>query len=343
MALSKDALPLEEHPEVVLFNISAPWREFINAKLRAQKVVIRVDGLYFDRLSPNFIARFWWPFRVILRLGLIFRRLHDPLAHVANMLDENYKSFLRILLADHLIFQSRFSMQIHQVYFPRKPYSIVVNGAKFITCLDNRKTHEQNEIRLITIYDEWRHSKRLYELLRFVCWLNENERPVVTLMVLGYSGKTPEGAPSDMKRLLEGSDYIRTLPRFGRFDGPFREALSDAHCFITFSFRDSCPNAVVEAMAHGLPVVGLTSGGLPDIVGDAGRLVPADDFAGGFFSAHRFEMDFPSIDFEQVSAALHDVLNDLPGFRDRVTRRFSEQLDITMIANQYQTVLEQLA
>lgn len=343
-ALAREAVPLEQRPQVVLFNISAPWREVIKAKWRGQKVVVRVDGLYFDRLSPAFIERFSWPLRSLFRLGLKYQSLHDLLAHVANMLDQNYGGFLRIVFAHHLVYQSCFSHAIHQNYFSGKPSSIVVNGSRFRAVADAVRGQGGSDIRLVTIFDDGRPSKRMYEIVQFVHWLNEEKLVSASLTMLGYAGKVPESSPSDMVSLITASPFIKTLPRFKEFHGEVTKVLESADCYISFSFRDSCPNSVIECMAYGLPVVGVASGGLPDIVGNAGRLVSlGDDFAGGFFTAHRMEYDFPPIDFEQVFVALQEIIRDRDAYRTNVQRRFAELLDIDMVAQRYAAVLRQVA
>jgi glycosyltransferase involved in cell wall biosynthesis len=55
---------------------------------------------------------------------------------------------------------------------------------------------------------------------------------------------------------------------------------------------------VLEALTVGVPVVAADRGALPEVVGDAGRLVPPDDPDG-------------------IAAALSDLLTD-PGQRDRL-------------------------
>lgn len=54
--------------------------------------------------------------------------------------------------------------------------------------------------------------------------------------------------------------------------------MRDIDVFVHPSFTEGTPNAVIEAMAHGLPVVATAVGGLPDFVTeDCGILVPAGD------------------------------------------------------------------
>ncbi|KAB2905083.1 MAG: glycosyltransferase family 4 protein [Anaerolineae bacterium] len=48
------------------------------------------------------------------------------------------------------------------------------------------------------------------------------------------------------------------------------KVLRSGDVFINLSENDPCPNIVLEAMACGLPVIFLPSGGVPELVGDAG-------------------------------------------------------------------------
>ena len=40
-----------------------------------------------------------------------------------------------------------------------------------------------------------------------------------------------------------------------------------ADAYVTMSFQDNCPTAVIEAMSSGLPILYSSSGGIPELVG----------------------------------------------------------------------------
>lgn len=48
------------------------------------------------------------------------------------------------------------------------------------------------------------------------------------------------------------------------------KALRSADVYLSLLENDACPNVILEAMACGLPVIFLPSGGVPELVGDAG-------------------------------------------------------------------------
>lgn len=342
-ALAQETVGEADAPSAVLFNVSAPASAILAAKLRGRRIVLRVDGLYFDRLSPAFLARFRSPLRTLFRIGLRSRLLRRPLTFLANLIDENYASFARILVADHVVYQSDFSRRIHSGYFPRKPYDVITNGGVYVGASSGVRHRGGDEIRLVTIYDDWKPAKRISDLLDFVAWANEAGGARVRLTVLGYSGRIPACAPARMRGQLESSPYVRTLPRFTAFHGEFADALRDGDVYVTLTYRDPCPNAVIEAMAHGLPVVGVRSGGMADIVGDAGVLLAADDFSDGFYASHRFDCTFPAIDFTAVLRGIQHVMKHRDDFARRVEQRFRDDLGMTVVAARYGDVLRRVA
>ena len=68
-----------------------------------------------------------------------------------------------------------------------------------------------------------------------------------------------------------------------RFTGPYTQAEApalyrSADAYVMTKHADPCPNTVIEAMACGLPVAYVASGGVPELVGpNAGTGVAADD------------------------------------------------------------------
>jgi glycosyltransferase involved in cell wall biosynthesis len=330
-----------ENPEIVLFNISAPIQEIIKAKLRGQKIVLRVDGLWWDRISPAFLEIFPKPLRHMIQKAANFKALKNTVTDIANFMNENYSGFARIFLANHLIYQTYFSKKAHQRYFAKKSCSVILNGSSFRGDLPLQKS-DDGVIRLFIIYSD-APAKGVYETLQFIHWLNEKKNLRAELHVLGFNGKTPKHAPNDMLPMLQHSNYVVTYPPFQGFGAESDQIFSRMHCYLCFSYRDPCPNAVVESMAHGLPVVGIASGGVTEIVGNAGELLTWDDWQDGFFAPHRYEHTVKQIDFEGVLELLMKVLGNLDHYRQNVRQRFADELDVKVCAIKYLHSLQTVA
>ena len=77
---------------------------------------------------------------------------------------------------------------------------------------------------------------------------------------------------------------------------PLVSRLAQADVFVLPSRADVFPWAILEAMAAGLPVVTTAVGAVPEIVGDTGVLVPADDPSALAGELDRLAADHPRLD-----------------------------------------------
>lgn len=91
--------------------------------------------------------------------------------------------------------------------------------------------------------------------------------------------------PSDCQLLLAGQGSLE--PQFTGIDrvhllglrSDLPELLSACDIFALASDWEGYPIAIMEAMAAGLPIVATSVGGVPEVVGEAGSLVPPRDVA----------------------------------------------------------------
>jgi glycosyltransferase involved in cell wall biosynthesis len=327
---------------VVLFNISAPIFEIIKSKIAGKKVVLRVATLYFDVFSLEFNNTFPFfikhTFLFLLKLGVPIRLL----SFAANLIDGNYKNLIKIFFADHIIYQSNFSKNIFNPFFKNKSGSVILNGSIIRNNEGIYNSHPQNsEIQLITIYDEYRVSKRMYDLFKFIVWLNEIKGLNVCLVILGFTGKFSPTYPNDIECILS-KPYFKKVPRFTEFDGSLNKYFSESVCYITFSFRDACPNVLIESLSYGLPILAFRSGGIPEIVGAGGILINDNFDEKQYYSNHRFVNSFPDVDFEIVFKNLKILIEENPFFRKSAISQFKMNLDISIISEKYKNVLENL-
>jgi glycosyltransferase involved in cell wall biosynthesis len=152
---------------------------------------------------------------------------------------------------------SRVARSFEDVYgFP--PLATIPNGID-LSRFRQRKSREPGEVTIISVarLDPQKNPRLLVEAFRR---LPSNCR----LLLVGAGALRAE---------LEGIDRVKLLG--ARSDIP--ELLSGADLFALASDWEGHPIAVMEAIAAGLPVVATAVGGVPEIVGDAGVLVPPRD------------------------------------------------------------------
>jgi glycosyltransferase involved in cell wall biosynthesis len=91
-----------------------------------------------------------------------------------------------------------------------------------------------------------------------------------------------------------------------------------AHVLLHPKVRDPCPNVVLEALACGVPVVHSASGGVPELVGEAGIGVPSET---------TWEHDVPPAP-EALADGVRTVLADHDRFRAAARARAVERFDL---------------
>lgn len=124
---------------------------------------------------------------------------------------------------------------------------------------------------------------------------------------LSIAGSGPEAAVlAALARELDIADRVRFT---GRLDRDQMAALyRDADLMLNASRVDNMPNAILEALASGLPVVTTDAGGIPFIVKqrETAMLVPVDD-PSAMADAARQVLDDPALRAELATAGRHEV------------------------------------
>jgi glycosyltransferase involved in cell wall biosynthesis len=99
--------------------------------------------------------------------------------------------------------------------------------------------------------------------------------------------------------------------------------------FVQPSFADGTPNSIIEAMAHGLPIIASLNGGIPDLVTpDVGILVPPGDTAALADALARLAGD-PDLRHRMGRAA-----------RDRYEELFSPAAVLPVLLDTYRNAIE---
>ncbi|MGH2620535.1 MAG: glycosyltransferase family 4 protein [Anaerolineales bacterium] len=130
-------------------------------------------------------------------------------------------------------------------------------------------------------------------------------------------GELPRGVRLDWRGLVD-PDQIPALDR-------------SAHLLFAADLNPACPNAAIEAMACGLPVIAFATGALPELVqGDSGRLAP--------YGGDPWKLEPP--DLEALVEAGEQVLGDQPRFRSGARSRAEAAFGLERMVDGY---LQELA
>ena len=139
--------------------------------------------------------------------------------------------------------------------------------------------------------------------------------------------------------VVGGQQLIDELGLAGRVDFAGRYAQRDApalyrraHVLLHPKVRDPCPNVVLEALACGVPVVHSASGGVPELVEDAGI---------GVSSETTWERDVPPAPAE-LAEAVRTVLASLDSYRERARARAVEHFDLAPWVERHRALFAEL-
>lgn len=202
--------------------------------------ILRLDGLYFDLKANN--------------------------------KDRNKSIFKAYKEFDHIVFQSKFSRDMYFAFVgERDKTSIIYNGAPIKNYnssiasaqqifLDEPLTPKLEQTRYgcrtYVCASSWRRHKRLEEIVDAFCTKHLEDS---CLIVFGNN------IPQEVRDKISHSPNIDV---YGEYHG-FQEIdhyylMADA--FIHLSWLDWCPNAVVEAISCGLPIICSHNGGTHELL-----------------------------------------------------------------------------
>ena len=99
-----------------------------------------------------------------------------------------------------------------------------------------------------------------------------------------------------------------------------------AALFLTMDLNPSCPNAVIEALAAGLPVIGFNTGSVGELVGEGGDLA---EYAGD-----PWKLDVPR-NLDALGEAGRRILGNWKDYSRRARSQAERRFDIRKIAQAY--------
>ncbi len=318
-------------------DLPALWR----AKRRGVRIVQRLDGMnWLHRKLPTGVRHY-----LRAEYGNLILRL------------------IRNRFADHIVYQSEFSRRwwerVHGA--APVPHSIVYNAVDLSIYTPNPLTPNSlspnlqpstfNPHRILLVEGSLTggYELGLETAIRLVERLNTLHR--ADLASIALTGD--ENGDSRQNRSARAPDFPAELVIAGRVPDSVKERWAretdipitwagllpperipdldrSAHLLYAGDINAACPNAVIEALACGLPVLAFDTGALPELVtGDAGRIVP--------YGGNPWNLDPPDVD--ALARAALEILRGQPRFRRAARARAEAAFALdTMVDGYLQTL-----
>jgi glycosyltransferase involved in cell wall biosynthesis len=121
-------------------------------------------------------------------------------------------------------------------------------------------------------------NKRLEDAIKAFALYQKHREPTATFVIVGWDTGF-ENYRLALKRLAERLDVERVI-----FTGALSREERDAwfrraHVYLSMSVHEGFCAPLVEAIAHGVPVVARAAGAVPETLGGAGIVIESDDLA----------------------------------------------------------------
>ena len=279
----------------------------------------RFDVLYLvsSNLPEGAVTLARWARRSGARVVLNQNGVAYPAWHGPGWERVNEPMRVLLSLANHVFYQSDFCRRSADRFAgpAAGPYEILHNSADVDVFSPSRETARRPRTLLLGgSQDAW---YRYAAAIDTVAALDADYRLIVTGR-LGWTKDRPAAR-------ARAESYARERGVFDRveFTGPYTQRQAPglyrrADILLHTKYNDPCPAVVVEALATGLPVVFSATGGVPELVGDAGI---------GVASPENWEQDIPP-DPDALADAVRRVAADHRGYAERARRRAVDHLNL---------------
>jgi glycosyltransferase involved in cell wall biosynthesis len=278
--------------------------------------------------------------RIVQRLdgrNWLHRRRRTGLRHFLRAEYGNWNlSWIRSNLAHRIVYQSEFARDWWEGAAGPTPVSsrVIFNGVDLaVYTPEGRGEPPTGRLRLLLVEGSLMGG---YELGLEAALGLAGE--LTRLKKTAYSHSTPKGVelmvvgrvPPEFQRHWEQRSDVPII--WAGLQPPERipELDRSAHLLYSADLNAACPNAVIEALACGLPVVAFDTGALRELVtGDAGRVVP--------YGGDPWRLETP--DLPALSQAALEILDNQERFRLAARERAEAAFSLDEMVKKYLEVL----
>ena len=233
-------------------------------------------------------------------------------------------AFIRRFLADHILYQSEFSRRWWTDWYGnvRATHSVVHNGVDLnIYSVGQEPVSPNPPYKLLVVEGSLGggYDMGLDNAIHLAETLNETHHLPTELIVVGRISDEHRARVTARARIA--IQWLGVVPR-----ERIPEIDRSAHLLFSADLHPACPNAVIEALACGLPVVAFDTGAVRElVVGDAGRVVP--------YGSDPWQIQPP--DIPALASAAADILRDLPRFRSAARAHAESALGLDKMVDGY--------
>ncbi len=244
---------------------------------------------------------------------------HFLRAEVNNMI----LATIRGQLADRIVYQSQFSHDWwHRVYGPvRAPGRVVYNGVNLNEFSPfSEITPPSDRYRMLLVEGNMGNGYEFGVNVAVEAGLmlkNRLQRPLELMVV----GRVPEALKSEVARKDLNVVWKGVVNR-----NEVADVDRAAHVYFSADINAACPNAAIEALACGLPVIGYDTGSIPELVTDGAGEVAK-------YGGNPWKLEKP--DLPPLVDAAYQVLTTNEPYRAAARKRAEMAFDIRAIARQY--------
>ncbi len=234
-------------------------------------------------------------------------------------------AFIRRFMADKIIYQSAFCQRWWDVRFGqlKTPFSVVHNGVD-LQAYSPGNGRPSGVYRLLVVEGSLGggYESGLENAVHLAEGLTARGWPMEVLVVgeVGQALKTEWAARSSVPLRWAGLVEREQIPSLDH----------SAHLLFSADVHPACPNAVIEALACGLPVVSFDTGSLAELVRpDCGFVAP--------YGSDSWKLEVP--DMAGLTAGAESVLKDWPRFSAAARKRAEAAFGLEMMVDKYLDVL----
>jgi glycosyltransferase involved in cell wall biosynthesis len=239
-----------------------------------------------------------------------------PAWHGAGWEDTNKNLDAILTQADYIVYQSHFCRIGAERFLspPNVPAEVLYNPVD--TNQFTPRAFSFNPKQLVLILGGNQHHRYRFELAAQTLKVLTRQYPAAKLIVTGRLWDKDAIAPAQqILRDLELTESVTFTGGYTQAQAP--QIFNQAHILLHTQYNDASPSLVLEAMASGLPVVYVDSGGVPEMVADAGVGVPVQH------SWEQVHLPTP----EAMADAVFQIMAQYKDYssiaRERTTRLFS--------------------